>query len=103
MPDDKRLINSSVTDDQNDDDGQSSKFPCNEQSASNPSIQDVIEVLMKYANSIKDVKSCENVPNMKYEVLDERMKLQTISKMVKSKIPVPVRSKNATSSLTIAQ
>ena len=103
MPDDKRLINSSVTDDQNDDDGQSSKFPCNEQSASNPSIQDVIEVRMKYANSNKDVKSCENVPNMKYEVLDERMKLQTISKMVKSKIPVPVRSKNATSSLTIAQ
>ena len=74
----------------NDDDD--NKLPCNDkQLASQPSTQDVIDVLYAYASISKDVQSCEVVPNVKYEELDERMKLQMISKLVRSKINVLLR------------
>ena len=73
----------------NDDDN---KLPCNDkQLASQPSTQDVIDVLYAYASISKDVQSCEVVPNVKYEELDERMKLQMISKLVRSKMNVLLR------------
>ena len=82
----------------------SNKFPHRKQIASQPSTQEVIDVLYAYASSSKDLQSCEIVPNMKYEELDEKVKLQMISKLVKSKMNVLLRyaAKTTSSSFTSA-
>ena len=82
----------------------SNKFPHRKRIASQPSTQEVIDVLYAYASSSKDLQSCEIVPNMKYEELDEKVKLQMISKLVKSKMNVLLRyaAKTTSSSFTSA-
>ena len=72
-------------------DDQNNKLPCMDKQLASQPTPDVTDVQYGYVNSSKDVQSCEVVPNVKYEELDERMKLQMISKLVRSKMNVLLR------------
>ena len=92
----------------NNDDDQNIKLPCNDkQLANQPSIKDVTDVLYCYENSNKDVQSCEIVQNLKNEEPDERMKLQKISTLVRSKLNLlleyAAKTKPTSSSFTNTQ
>ena len=87
------------------DDDQNIKLPCNDkQLANQPSTKDVTD---GYENSNKDVQSCEIVQNLKNEEPDERMKLQKISTLVRSKLNLlleyAAKTKPTSSSFTNAQ